>query len=125
MGLAHAGRAQQQHGRDLQAIAAVLRQCHVALDVVQHLGEVGQLLIQAGHVGDARGLDLKALRTTLQHAFVHGAQGFVFALVARLLQPCELALDVTGVEHIAHLGHRQAQGGWLGNKAMAGHCMLL
>ena len=58
-------------------------------------------------------------------AFVDGAQGFVLALAARVLQPGELALHVAGVEHAAHLGHRQAQGGRLGNKAVAGHRMLL
>ena len=123
--LADAGRAQQQHGRDLQAVAAVLCQGDVALHVVQHLREVGQLFIQVGHVGHARGLNLEALGAALQHAFVHGAQGVVLTLVARLLQPRELALDVARVEHVAHLGHGQAQRRRLGNKALGGHRMLL
>ena len=51
VGLADAGWAQQQHGGHLQPIAAVLRQGYVAFHIVQHVGEVGQQLVQAAHVG--------------------------------------------------------------------------
>ncbi len=105
MGLADARRAQQQHGRDLQAVAAVLRQRHVALDVVQRVGEVGQLLIQVAHVGYATGFDLEALGAALEHALVSVAK----RLVLMRGQLGQLALHVAGPEHTAQMGDRQLE----------------
>jgi len=124
MRFAYARGAQQQHGRDLQAIAAALGQGHLAAHVVEHFGEVGQLLVQGRHVGQAGGFDLEALGAALEHAFVHRAQRFMVALRAGILQPGQLARHVGRVEHAAHLGHRQAQGRGLRYKAVAGHLML-
>ena len=53
--LADARWPQQEHGGHLQAVVTVLAQGHVPPDVVQRIGEVGQLRIQRRHVGDARG----------------------------------------------------------------------
>jgi hypothetical protein len=97
----------------------------VALHVVEHGAEVGQRLVQRGHVGHARGLDLEALGAALEHAFIDAAQVVVVALAARLLQPRELALDLGGGKHVAYLRHRQAQNGGWGNKALFLHHVLL
>jgi len=79
MGFAHPRRAQQEHGRDLQRVAAVGAQGQLAAQVVQHLMEVGQLVVQVLHGRQAGGFDLEALGPLLQHALVCGAQGLMIA----------------------------------------------
>jgi hypothetical protein len=65
MRLADTRGAEQQRGRDLQRIAAVLAQRQLALHVVEHLDEVGQLVVQVVHRRQAGWLDLEALGTLL------------------------------------------------------------
>ena len=105
MGFAYAWRTKQEDGRDLQPVTAVLAQGHMALDVVEHLSEVGQGLVQRTHLGHARGFDLKALRAALQHALVGGAQAFVVAV----RQFVEFALNLLRLVDAAHGGHRQVE----------------
>ena len=64
--LADARRAQQQHGRDLQRVAAVVAQGQLALHVVEHLVEVGHLVIEMLHGRQTAGLDLEALGALLE-----------------------------------------------------------
>ena len=70
--------AKQEQRRDLQRVAAVLAQRELAPDVVEHVGEVRQLVVQVVHDRHARRLDLEALGALLQHALVGRAQAFVF-----------------------------------------------
>jgi hypothetical protein len=49
MRLAHTGRAEQQQGRDLERIAAVFAERDLALHVVEHVGEVGQVVVEVVH----------------------------------------------------------------------------
>ncbi len=100
--LADAGRAEQQRGRDLERVAAVLAQRELALHVVEHLGEVGHLVVQVLHHWQAGGLDLEAFGTLFEHALVGGAQGLV--LLRR--QFGQATLDVVAAVDRAHGGDR-------------------
>ena len=106
--LADARWPQQEHGGHLQAVVTVLAQGHVPPDVVQRIGEVGQLLVQRRHVGDTRWLDGKALGSTIQHPLPGVAQRFLIPISASVLKLGQLALDIAGVKHAAHAGDRQA-----------------
>ena len=85
-------------------------------DVVQRIGEVGQLRIQRRHVGDARGFDREALRPPFQHALPGVAQRFLIAISASVLKLGQFTLDVTCVKDVANAGDRQAHRGG-GNEA--------
>jgi hypothetical protein len=76
----------------------------LALDVVEHLGEVGQVVVEVIHHRQAGGLDLKALGALLEHALVGGAQTFMLPL----RQLVELAADLVDTVEAAHAGDRDA-----------------
>ena len=99
--------AKQQHRRHLQPVAAILCQRHVALDVIQGIGEVGQLLVQRGHVREPAGLDLEALRAALEHPLISRPQ----VLVVLAGQLGKLALDVAGSKDVAEIRNRQLEVG--------------
>jgi hypothetical protein len=105
VGLADAGRPEQQHGCHFEAVAAVLRQRHMPLHIIERINEVGQLLVQRRHVGNTAGLDLEAFGPTLEHAFVRRAQ----VLVIAVRQLGQLALDVVRAEHAADIGDGQLE----------------
>jgi hypothetical protein len=70
----------------------------MALHVVQHLGEVGQRVVQIAHVGHTRGLDLEALGAALQHAFIGGCAGRIRWSPLRAAWP--IAFHIIGLEHL-------------------------
>ncbi len=77
----------------------------MALDVIQGVGEIGQLLVQGRHVGQAAGLDLEALGAAFQHALVRGAQ----MLVVPVRELGQLALHLVGAEYAAQIRDRQLE----------------
>ena len=104
MCLADTRRAEQQQRCDLQRVAAVLAQRKLALHVVEHLAEVGQVVVQVIHHRQTGRLDLKAFGSQFDHAFVGGAQVLVF-LVWKLV---ELATNVVDAVEAAHSRNRDA-----------------
>ena len=104
MGFADTRRAEQEQRRDFQRISAVFAQSKLAFDVVQHLSEVGQVVVEVVHHRQTRGFDLKTLGAFFQHALVCGAQAFVF-LLRQLVQ---LAADFVHAVHRPHACNRYA-----------------
>ena len=90
MRLADSGLAEQQHRRQLDRVVGVDAQREVLADVGEHLGEVGQLVEQALHRRQRRGLDGEALAAEAHHLLVERAQRLVGGggkLVAGLSRP--------------------------------------
>jgi hypothetical protein len=102
VGLAHARRAEQQHRRDLEGVAAVLRQRELAFEIVQHFVEVGQIVVEVLHRRQAAGLDLEALGPALEHALVGAAQRLVLAPRVRR-QARQALVHVRVAEDVPHL----------------------